>query len=213
MAQTRIPKSEGRKKTETRNPKRPSVVSDFGLRPSEIGFRRLAAGGSVQIGPELLVAVIVTLIRPPPSLYWEWRLGAGVRPGDWIGSAPGLKAGDKAAERGSWRAGGVGTGDKRAQREEPKSQEHARNILGTCLQHASYYWDDPVEVWCWQGEACGLGPTGWLGCLAATAFRSHRRDASGAAWAWGQARLHRPGLPASRVVQISCAAAATSCII
>ena len=55
MAQTRSPKSEGRKKTETRNPKFPSLASAFGIRPSvgfgpsEFGFGRLAAGGTVQI--------------------------------------------------------------------------------------------------------------------------------------------------------------------
>ena len=56
-AQTRSPKSEGRKKAETRNPKCPSVASAFGIRPSfgfrpsEFGFGRLATGGTVQIRP------------------------------------------------------------------------------------------------------------------------------------------------------------------
>jgi hypothetical protein len=49
-------------------------------------------------------------------------------------------------------------GGKRAQREEPKSQKQARNILGTCLQHPCNYWGDPGALRCWQGEACGLGP-------------------------------------------------------
>jgi hypothetical protein len=71
--------------------------------------------------PELLAEVIVTLRRPAPSLYWKWRLGAGARAGGWIGSAPGLKAGERAAERGSWRAGCAATGGRRAQREEAKS--------------------------------------------------------------------------------------------
>jgi hypothetical protein len=26
-----------------------------------------------------------------------------------------------------------------------------------------------VALGCWQGEACGLGPAGWPGCLAAPA--------------------------------------------
>jgi hypothetical protein len=53
-AQTRSPKSEGRRKAETRNPKCPSVASAFGIRPSfgfrpsDFGFGRLAAGGTVQ---------------------------------------------------------------------------------------------------------------------------------------------------------------------
>jgi hypothetical protein len=56
-SQTRSPKSEGRKKAETRNPKCPGVVSAFGIRPSfgfrpsEFGFGRLAAGGTVQRRP------------------------------------------------------------------------------------------------------------------------------------------------------------------
>src|SRR5664279_4190418 len=51
-AQIRSPKSESRKKAETRNPKCPSVASAFGIRPSfgfrpsEFGFGRLAAGGT-----------------------------------------------------------------------------------------------------------------------------------------------------------------------
>src|SRR5664279_4866556 len=53
-AQTRSPKSEGRKKAETRNPKCPSVASAFGIRPSEFGFGRLAAGGTVQYAPQHL---------------------------------------------------------------------------------------------------------------------------------------------------------------
>ena len=73
------------------------------------------------VTPELLAAVIVTLTRPPPSLYWERRLWAGVRLGGWVGSAPGLKAGERAAERGFWGVGGAATGGSRAQREGPKS--------------------------------------------------------------------------------------------
>ena len=53
-AQTRNPKSEGRKKAEPRNPKCPSVASAFGIRPSsgfrpsDFGFGGLAAGGTVR---------------------------------------------------------------------------------------------------------------------------------------------------------------------
>ena len=127
--------------------------------------------------PKLVVAVIVTLIRQPPSLNWEWRLRTDVRSGDWIGPAPGPNAGDWAAERGSGRVAAAATGGKRAEREEPKSKEQARNILGTCLQHPCDYGGDSGVLRCWQGEVCGLGPAGWRGCLAATAFRWWCQDA------------------------------------
>ena len=109
-------------KAETRSPKFPSVASIFGIEPS-FGIRIWAAGGGWYDPdtPERLAAVIVTLTRPLPSQYWEWRLWAGVRPGGWIGSAPVLKAGERAAERGFWRVGGAATGGRRAQIEEVKS--------------------------------------------------------------------------------------------
>ena len=59
-SQTRSPKSEGRKKAETRNPKCPNGASAFGIRPSfgfrpsEFGFGRLATGGTVHaLGPDI----------------------------------------------------------------------------------------------------------------------------------------------------------------
>ena len=61
--------------------------------------------------------------------------------------------------------------------EEPKSKEQARNILGTCLQHACDYGGDLGVLRCWQGEACGLRQAGWRGCVAATAFRWWCQDA------------------------------------
>jgi hypothetical protein len=95
----------------------------FDLRFLAFGIRIWAAGGGwyYPATSELLAAVIVTLRKPLPSLYWEWRLWAGVRSGGWIGSAPGLKAGGGAAERGFWRVVGAATGGSRAQREEVKS--------------------------------------------------------------------------------------------
>jgi hypothetical protein len=133
-----------------------------------------AGAGKRQILPPF--TSVVTLTKPLPSLYWQWRLWAGVRPGGWVGSAPGLKAGNRVAERGSWRVGGAATVGSWAQREEPKSQKQPRNILGTCLQHPCNYGDDPVALRCWQGEACGLGPASWLGCLA-TPSRAGGRQA------------------------------------
>jgi hypothetical protein len=91
----------------------------------------------------------VTLARPPPSLHWGWQLWAGVRAGG-IGSAPGLKAGERAEERGFWGVGGGATGGRRAQSEEPRSQEQARSILGTCLQHRCNYRDGLVALRYWQ---------------------------------------------------------------
>src|ERR1035441_7997753 len=92
------------------------------LRRGQMVFRRGPAWGYYPDAPELLAAVIVTLTRPLPSLYWEWRLWAGVRPGGWIGSAPGLKAGERAAEGGFWRVGGAAIGGSRAPRGGTKSQ-------------------------------------------------------------------------------------------
>ena len=111
------------------NPKPEMPKRGFGhrhsafFRVSAFGIRIWAAddGWCYPDTPELVTAVIVTLTRPLPSLYWAWRLWAGVRPGDWIGSVPGLKAGDKVAERESWRVGGAATGGRRARREELKS--------------------------------------------------------------------------------------------
>ena len=90
------------------NPKPEIRVSQAWLRPSEFGFGRLTA-------------VIVTLTGPLPSLYWQWLLRAGVRPGGWIGSAPRLKAGERAAERGFWGVECAVTGGSRAPREGQKS--------------------------------------------------------------------------------------------
>jgi hypothetical protein len=50
--------------------------------------------------------------------------------------------------------------------------QKARNNQGTCLQHPCNYGDDPVALRCWQGEAWGVGPAGWPGCLAAPAVVS-----------------------------------------
>jgi hypothetical protein len=123
------PKPEIRGPKEGRNPKSEIPKRGFGLRysaffrVSALGIRIWAAGGGWHYPdtPELLVAVIVTLTRQVPSLYWQWRLWAGVRLGGWIGSALGLKARDKAAERGFWGVEGAATGGGRAQREEVKS--------------------------------------------------------------------------------------------
>jgi hypothetical protein len=112
-----------------RNPKSEIPKRGFNLRywaffrVSAFGIRIWASGGEWYYPdtPELVAAVIVTLTRPRPSLYLQWRLWAGVRPGGWIGSAPGGKAGERAAERGFWRVGGAANGGIRAQREEAKS--------------------------------------------------------------------------------------------
>ena len=117
------PKPEIRGPIEGRNPKPEIPKRGFNLRyaaffrVSAFGIRIWAPGGWRYYSdtPELLAAVIVTLTRPLPSLYWQWRLWAGMRLGGWIGSAPGLKAGDRPAERGFWRVGGAAAGYSRAQ--------------------------------------------------------------------------------------------------
>src|SRR5664279_6183894 len=88
-AQTRSPKSEGRKKAETRKPKCPSVASvfgirpSFGFRPSEFGFGRLATGGTVQYASS--GGGLKEGIRPPPLgaapiKYLKYSLIRGAAP-------------------------------------------------------------------------------------------------------------------------------------
>jgi hypothetical protein len=80
-AQTRSPKSEGRKKAEPRNPKCPSVASAFGIRPSfgfrpsEFGFDRLAAGGAIQIRPPTATGPNLSpgYGLGPPATIWRNR--------------------------------------------------------------------------------------------------------------------------------------------
>ena len=114
--------------------------------------------------PKLVVAVIVTLIRQPPSLNWEWRLRTDVRSGDWIGPAPGPNA---------------------AEREEPKSKEQARNILGTCLQHPCDYGGDLGVI-----QGCyGVGRArcaGWGRRVGGAAWRLQRSG--------GGVRMRPPGV-------------------
>jgi hypothetical protein len=69
----------------------------------------LAGGGHCNLDKAVAVSILGV------------QLWAGVRPGGWIGSVPGLKAGERAAERGFWGVGGDATGGSRAQREGPKS--------------------------------------------------------------------------------------------
>ena len=140
-----------------------------------------------------MVTVIVTLIGEPPSLYWEWRLRTDVRSGDWIGLAPGPDEGNRAAERGAGRVAADANGGKRAEKEEPKSKEQARNILGTCLQHPCDYGGDLGVLRYWQGEACGLRQVSWRGRVAATAFRWWSQDAPGRRlWLGRDLSLHAP---------------------